>query len=71
MATNKKIFIIVALVFIATMIFFTIDIFSRTTRRGAKKHLIESVKPKESFSLPPHNANLSAGILRSDRASYI
>jgi len=30
------------------MIFFTIDIFSRTTRRGAKKHLIESVKPKES-----------------------
>jgi hypothetical protein len=52
MATNKKIFIIVAFVFIATMIFFTIDIFSRTTRRGSKKHLIESVKPKESFHIP-------------------
>jgi uncharacterized alpha/beta hydrolase family protein len=48
MPRNKKIFVIVAVLFIATMIFFTIDIFSRTTRRGAKKHLIESVKPKES-----------------------
>jgi hypothetical protein len=47
MSTNKKIFLMVAVLFIATMIYITFDIFSRTTRPGAKKHLIESIKPSD------------------------
>ncbi|MES2731630.1 MAG: hypothetical protein V4714_07775 [Bacteroidota bacterium] len=48
MSKNKKIFLVVAVLFTATMIFFTINIFSLTTRPGAKKHLIETIKPKEA-----------------------
>jgi hypothetical protein len=50
MPKSKKIFLFVAALFIATMIYITYDIFSRTTRPGAKKHLIESIKPAENPS---------------------
>jgi hypothetical protein len=41
MARSKKIFLILSALFIALMIYFTIDIFSRTTFPGAKKQQIE------------------------------
>jgi hypothetical protein len=37
MARSKKIFLIVSALFIGVMIYFTIDIFSKTTFPGSKK----------------------------------
>ena len=45
MSRNKKIFVALAVLFTATMVFFTVDILSRTSRPGARKHVIESVSP--------------------------
>jgi hypothetical protein len=52
MNKQKKIFVIIVVLFVLGVIFITIDIFSRTTRPGARKHLIESVAPaaKDSVS---------------------
>jgi hypothetical protein len=48
MNTQKKIFLFVGALFVLGVIIMTIDIFSRTTRPGAKKHLIESIAPSDT-----------------------
>lgn len=48
MNKQKKIFVIIMMLFVIGVILVTIDIFSRTTRPGAKKHLIESIAPSDS-----------------------
>ena len=52
MTRQKRILVGVAVVFTAAMVGFAVDIFSRTTRPGAKRHLIESVKSGERLSPP-------------------
>ncbi|MGB3618786.1 MAG: hypothetical protein WBA12_11765 [Catalinimonas sp.] len=42
---KKKIFLIVSALFVAGVIVVTIDIFSRTSPPGSKKHLVESISP--------------------------
>lgn len=44
MSRSKKIFLVVAALFILASIAITVDIFSRTTRPGAKKHLPTTIK---------------------------
>ncbi|MBC7922650.1 MAG: hypothetical protein H7Z75_16335 [Ferruginibacter sp.] len=58
MSRNKKIFVALAVLFTATMVFFTVDILSRTSRPGARKHLIESVNPAAP---PPRPAPVDSG----------
>ncbi|WP_162441258.1 hypothetical protein [Rhodocytophaga rosea] len=44
MTRSKKIFLILSALFIAVMIYFTIDIFSKTTFPGAKKQQPERIE---------------------------
>jgi len=43
---KKRIFIGISIAFIIVCILFTVDIFSRTSPPGSKKHLPESLKGK-------------------------
>ena len=64
MPRSKQIFLMVAVLFTATMVYITFDIFSRTTRPGAKKHLIESIKPTTSPASAPPSDSLATDSLR-------
>ena len=46
MARSKKIFLILSAVFIAVVLFITIDIFSKTTFPGAKKQQPERIEQR-------------------------
>jgi hypothetical protein len=55
MSSSKKIFLLIAVIFIACLIYASIDIASRTTFPGSKPQLKERIKEKfqhDSLSVP-------------------